>query len=80
MCALLVITFVPFAKGRESLHLGKTKQAGREKISYFKYVFLLELFVQITVNKHLGLLPEKIFSPSGNRTRAFHVTGGDPYH
>ena len=21
-----------------------------------------------------------IFSPTGNRTRAFHVTGGDPYH
>jgi hypothetical protein len=23
---------------------------------------------------------KKFSSPSGNRTRAFHVTGGDPYH
>ena len=22
----------------------------------------------------------KLFSPTGNRTRAFHVTGGDPHH
>jgi len=23
---------------------------------------------------------KKFSSPTGNRTRAFHVTGGDPYH
>ena len=29
-----------------------------------------------------GSCPEcgKGFSPTGNRTRAFHVTGGDPHH